>query len=207
VAVEDLVMVPQGRHAAAATGRNTARWLFLCLMLVAMAAGEPLASADATQNVTVTDKSGVYAVTASFRVSESPEAVMAVLTDYDRIPRFMPDVEVSRVLERTHDGAVVEQRAVSRFMMFSKAVHLVLEVHELPHAIRFRDRCRGSFATYQGGWTLSRHEGMTVVDYHLTAKPSFDVPAFVLKRLLKRDSAQLIDRIKAEITARENGRK
>ncbi len=199
-------MVPRGRHTTA-TGQTTARWLFLCVALVTISTAAPRAAMEAAPGVAVAEKDGVYAVTASFTVNASPDAVIAVLTDYDRIPEFMPNVEVSRVLERTRDGAVVEQRAVSRFMMFSKAIHLVLDVHELGHAIRFRDRSRGSFASYQGGWTISRHDGVTVVDYHLTAQPSFEVPAFVLKRLLKRDSAQFIDRIKAEITARENGRR
>jgi hypothetical protein len=55
---------------------------------------------------------------------------------------------------------------------------------------------------YQGAWIISQHDSLTVIDYQLTAKPSFEVPAFVLKRLLKRDAVQLIDRIKAEIAAR-----
>ena len=143
-------------------------------------------------------------MTAAFAVSEPPQTVIAVLTDYERIPQYMPDVQVSKVLERTAAGAVVEQQAVSRFMLFSKVVHLLLDVREEAGAIRFRDRCGRSFVSYEGAWLISQHDSLTVVDYHLIAKPSFEVPGFVLKRLLKRDAAQLIDRIKAEITAREN---
>jgi hypothetical protein len=74
-------------------------------------------------------------------------------------------------------------------------------------SIRFRDRCGKSFTSYQGGWNISQHDSLTVVDYQLKANPSFDVPAFVLKRLLQRDSALLIDRIKAEIASRDSRRK
>lgn len=105
-------------------------------------------------------------------------------------------------LERTGASAIVEQEAVSRFMLFSKRVHLVLDIIEDAGSIHFRDRCGKSFASYEGAWIISEHDSVTVIDYQLTAKPSFDVPAFVLKRLLKRDAAQLIDRLKAEITAR-----
>ena len=129
---------------------------------------------------------------------------MAVLTDYDRIPKFMPDLQVSKVLERTASGAIVEQEAVSRFMMFSKRVHLVLDIREQPGSLRFRDLCGKSFASYEGEWHLTESDSFTIVDYRLTARPSFEVPGFVLKRLLKRDAAQLIDRIKAEIAARAN---
>lgn len=154
--------------------------------------------------MTVTEVNGTFNVTAAFAVSESPQTVIAVLTDYERIPKFMPDMQVSRVIERTASGVVVEQQAVSRFMLFSKTVHLLLDVQELGLAIRFRDRGGKSFASYHGGWTISQHDSLTVVDYQLTAKPSFEVPAFVLKRLLRRDSTLLIDRIKAEIVSREN---
>jgi hypothetical protein len=130
-----------------------------------------------------------------------------VLTDFERIPRFMPDIEISRVVERTAAGMVVEQQAVSKFMLFSKRVHLLLDVLEDRSGIRFQDRCGKSFTTYSGSWTVSQHEKLTVVDYQLSARPTFEVPGFVLKRLLKRDSALFIDRIKVEITERANGRK
>lgn len=152
--------------------------------------------------VVVSESDGVFSVTAAFAVTESPQTVMAVLTDYARIPKFVPDVQHSRVLERSGATAVVEQEAVSRFMLFSKRVHLILDIREDAGSIRFRDRCGKSFTSYEGSWIISEHDSVTVVDYRLSAKPSFEVPAFVLKRLLKRDAAQLIERIKGEIAAR-----
>jgi hypothetical protein len=73
--------------------------------------------------------------------------------------------------------------------------------------VQFRDRCGKSFSSYEGAWIISEHDSVTVVDYQLSAKPTFEVPAFMLKRLLKRDSDLLIGRIKAEITLRANRRK
>jgi carbon monoxide dehydrogenase subunit G len=171
-------------------------------MLIAISGALTLAGSAAVSRVDVTESGGVYHVTAAFAVSASPQAVMAVLTDYERIPTYVPDMEISRVIERTSGGAVVEQQAVSRFMLFSKRVHLLLEVREDDGLLRFRDRCGKSFAEYGGSWTVSQQDSLTVVDYRLDAKPMFEVPAFVLKRLLKRDAALLIDRIKTEIAAR-----
>ena len=196
-------MVTRAHHAAAA-GRQRVRRLFVSALLVAIAGTGTFADPLSAPAVGVTEAGGVYSVTAAFAVSEPPHTVIAVLTDYERIPHYMPDVQVSRIIERTAAGVVVEQEAISKFMLFSKRVHLVLDVSEEAGAIRFKDRSGRSFESYEGAWLISQHDSMTVVDYQLTAKPSFEVPAFVLKRLLKRDAAQLIDRIKAEITAREN---
>ena len=152
--------------------------------------------------VSVRERGGAYVVAASFTVPESAAAVREVLTDYGNIARFMPGVETSRVLDRA-DGLVhVEQEAVSKYLMFSKRVHLLLEVHEESNAIRFRDRCNRSFELYEGAWTIAVGEGATEVTYELTAKPAFGVPGFVLRKLLDRDARAMIDGLRGEIAAR-----
>jgi len=171
-------------------------------MLVSVMAAVTLADSAGVPPVSVTETGGVYQVTAGFAVSEPPHIVMSVLTDYEHIPQFVPDMEVSKVIERTADGAVVEQQAVSRFMLFSKRIHLELVISEGDGTIRFHDRSGKSFSAYEGGWTISQHDGQTVVAYQLTAKPMFEVPSFVLKRLLKRDSSELIERLQVEISQR-----
>lgn len=201
---EDLVMVPR-RHSAATAGRNSVRRFLLAAATIVMAGSMVIAGNET--RVAVTEADGVYTVSAAFAVTEPPDAVMAVLTDYTRIPDYMPDVEISRVLERTSSGALIEQQAVSKFMMFSKRIHLVLDVQEGVDEVTFRDRCGKSFLAYEGSWSVSQHDSVTVVDYHLSARPSFEVPAFVLKRLLKRDASDQIDRIRGEIAARASARR
>jgi ribosome-associated toxin RatA of RatAB toxin-antitoxin module len=163
-----------------------------------MTAGAVQAPAVAVRNV----GDGVYAISARFTVSEAASVVHAVLTDYPNIPRFMPTVRTSRVLERTDGRVRLEQEAISKFMMFSRAVHLVLDVEESEGAIRFRDGCHKSFVVYDGSWTITPHDAGTELVYELTAKPAFSVPGMVLRRLLERDSREMIEGLRAEIAAR-----
>jgi ribosome-associated toxin RatA of RatAB toxin-antitoxin module len=158
------------------------------------------------QDVTVQERDGVYRVEARFAVPYSGALAFAVLTDYEQIPRFMPDVRTSTVLERGNGRAVVEQEAVARIMMFSKRVHLVLEVQEETATIRFRDRSGRSFTSYEGSWQIAEQPGGAVITYQLTAKPSFDVPEFLLKRLLRRDAKVMIERLQIEIAGRSRSR-
>ena len=153
-------------------------------------------------DLTVHEARGVYTVVARFTVDQSPSTSLTVLTDYEQIPRFMPGVRTSTVLERTAGHVVVEQEAISSIMMFSKRVHLVLEIDEHLDALLFRDRCGRSFARYEGAWRVSAENGHTTITYELTADPSFDIPGFVITRLLRRDASQMIERLKAEIAAR-----
>ena len=153
-------------------------------------------------HLTVREERGVYTVSARFVADQPAAVVLNVLTDYEGIPRFLPDVRTSVVRERASGWAVVEQEAMSGLMMFSKRVHLVLEIQEQPDALIFRDRCGRSFTRYEGAWRLSQQGGHTVIAYELTAQPSFDVPGWMLKRVVRRDSAQLIERLQKEIAAR-----
>jgi hypothetical protein len=159
-------------------------------------------AADApAPDVTVREERGVYSVSARFVVPQSPRVVLGVLTDYEGISRFMPGVRKSTVIERVSGTTVVEQEALSRLMMFSKTIHLVLEITEGTDTVRFRDRSGRSFTRYEGAWRLCEVAGGTEILYSLTAQPSFDVPEFVLKRLLKRDSGQMIESLRGEMAA------
>jgi hypothetical protein len=121
-----------------------------------------LAAAESEPHVMVREDNGVYNVAATFTIVERGSFAVAALTDYAGIPRFMPEVQKSHVIGRDDELTVVEQEAVARFMMFSKRVHLVLEVQEERGTIRFGDRCGKSFARYEGVWTIAeQRDGLT----------------------------------------------
>ena len=178
-------------------GRLLTAAALLVLLQASLAAAE-----QSPGNVTVREEKGVYTVVARFLVDLPASVALTVLTDYEQIPRFMPDVRTSIVRERGTGWAVVEQEAVSAFMMFSKRVHLVLDIEEQPDALTFRDRCARSFVRYEGAWRLSHYNGQTAITYELTAEPSFEIPEWMLKRLLRRDSGEMIERLRREIAAR-----
>jgi ribosome-associated toxin RatA of RatAB toxin-antitoxin module len=175
------------------------------ILLAAAAAAAWTITAGAAQAPVVSVRNagnGVYAIMARFVVSESAAVARAVLTDYPNIPRFMPSVRTSRVLEQSTGGVRLEQEAVSKFMLFSRTVHLLLDVEETDSTIRFRDACHKSFEVYHGSWTITPQEAGTELTYELTAKPAFSVPGAILKRLLERDSREMIEGLRAEITTR-----
>lgn len=193
-------------HAMTAGGHTPAR-----RQLIALAVGAALllirpalatAQTDPDSQISIRENDGVYTIAARFTISQSAAAARAVLTDYQQLPRFMPDLRASKVLERHDNHVVVEQEARPHLLMFSKDVHLVLDVREEPGKIQFRDRCGRNFTSYEGEWTIAEQHGRTIVSYGLRVQPAFDVPGFVLTRLLKRDAARMIERLKEEIATR-----
>jgi hypothetical protein len=188
---------------AVTRGRSGARRWLVAVPVLVIALGSAASAGQSTGTAPVVrENRGVYVVSAEFTATASPAIARATLTDYESIPRFMPEVRSSRVTERGDGYMIVEQEAVAAFMWFSKRIHLRLSVREEPGAIRFADQCGKSFARYEGVWTVAEREGRTTIGYHLTAQPSFEVPPFLLKRLLKRDAVQMIGRLQAEMAAR-----
>jgi hypothetical protein len=189
------------RLAASGGGRCFRRSFVVAALMLAPSVAVAVAGAQ-TVPVSVRGDRGVYHVEAAFTTPQPMAIAHAVLIDYERIPRFMPDVRTSRVLERGTGRAVVEQEAVARVLFFSRQVRLVLEVQEAPASIRFRDRSGHSFVRYEGEWTLREEDGHARIGYQLVAEPGFDVPEFLLRRLLKRDAGRMIERLQMEIAAR-----
>ncbi|MEO6222441.1 MAG: SRPBCC family protein [Vicinamibacterales bacterium] len=182
-----------------ASGHRGVRWLFL---VTAIACAAELSGAGVEPQVSVREERGIYHVSATFDVPQSPAVVFAVLTDYEHVPKFMPDVRTSVVREREGGRVVIEQEATAKFMLFSKKVRLMLEVFEDPAIITFRDTSGASFSLYEGRWTMAVAGAGTSIGYALTANPSFSVPEVVLTRLMKRDAVRLIDGLQAEMARR-----
>src|SRR5215213_3762875 len=87
----------------------------------------PTASSQ-TVPVSVHGEHGLYRVSATFTTPQPVAIGHAVLTDYEQIPRFLPNVLSSHVLERDASRTVVEQEAVAKVLFFSKRIRLVLDV-------------------------------------------------------------------------------
>jgi hypothetical protein len=176
------------------------RVLLAILVLIGSAAS---AAAGEDPRVSVRDMgNGTYRVSAQFTVAAPAAVARAVLTDYADIPRFLPDVRHSRIVERSDGRALVEQEAVSKFMFFSRRVHLLLDVQEGPDVIRFRDQCGKSFAIYEGSWTIVPQDGGVELIYELAAQPTFDVPLFVIRKVLSADAREMATRLRAEMVSR-----
>ena len=199
-------MTSHAASTAAGGGRQNVRRPFVLVAAAILLASTQVPCAatmeDRPLQLSVSEDGGAYTVSARFDVGGTADSAMAVLTDYERIPQFMPGVKTSIVRERNRDRVLVEQDALSKFLLFSKRVHLLLEVRQEGRRIRFRDIAGASFTRYEGGWQVTDDHGTTVVSYELTAAPAFAVPAPVLRRLLKRDSAEMVTQLRREIARR-----
>lgn len=141
----------------------------------------------------------VYRIASSATVAAAPDAVWRVLTDYDHLADFVPDLKSARVLSRDGDKVVVEQLGMAHFLFFSHAIRLVVQVHEqVPDRIDI-SLVDGNMKVYRCSWELTSIAGTggTRVRYTATIAPDFYVPEFVGERLIRNDIGRMMTAVLA----------
>jgi len=143
----------------------------------------------------------------SFSAAVSPADAWSVLSDYDGISSFIPSMKESRVLERRGGHVLVEQRALGKFLFFTRTARVLLLVRENPPGmIAFEDILHYDFEYYRGSWSVERSGGDSRVVYRLEAKRKFPAPEFIAGRIMRRNAEDLLQEVRAEMLRRSRAK-
>jgi ribosome-associated toxin RatA of RatAB toxin-antitoxin module len=164
----------------------------LCLCLLMICALPAWATPTVAVSVERTD--GIYKITARGEVAASPQAVWRILTDYEHMAEFVPDLQRVRVLSRSGDEAVIEQLGEARFLFFRRAIRLVVQAHEQPISQIDISLVDGDMKVYNCTWQLAPvpETGGTRVSYSGTVAPKFYVPGMLGSNLIRRDIEKMM---------------
>lgn len=171
--------------------------LLACVLFVdAASAAAPETPLTLALNVERVEDSGggkVYRIAASGTVAAAPNAVWRILTDYDHLAEFVPNLQSARVVSRDGDKIIVDQLGSTQFLFFSRAIHLVTQVREHPPHTIDVSLVDGDMRVYRCRWTLSpTAAGGTRIDYDATIAPNFYVPGIVGVPLVRKDIAAMM---------------
>ena len=160
-------------------------------------------AAEAVDVVVQTRSQGrTIIVEASAEFSREMTRAWAVLTDYDHLSQFIPNMQSSWVVARTSAGPVVEQRGVARLLVFSIPLEVRLAVMEFPpHRIVSRGE-GGSFREFRGMYDLSVVGGRTRLRYVCEMVPDFFVPPFLGTAMLRQNVEESFGALAEEIVRR-----
>ncbi len=127
------------------------------------------------------------------------ERFMAVVTDFDAYPRFLPEMEESTVLR--HDGDVWVVRFAVRVV---RRLEYTLRLEKLsPTRLRW-SLVDGMFKANNGGWDLAEAGGgaHTQADYHIGLELGMFVPGSVMKTLVESSLPATLEAFRKEAEAR-----
>ena len=136
----------------------------------------------------------VYQVSAHGEVAAAPADVWRVLTDYERMPEFVPDLREARVLARNGDQVTVEQFGTARLLFLRRDIHLVVQVHEQPIAQIDISLVNGDMRLYSCRWRLVPVPGTggTRLIYSGTLAPKFYVPSLLGASMVGADIKKMM---------------
>jgi ribosome-associated toxin RatA of RatAB toxin-antitoxin module len=126
----------------------------------------------------------------------------AVLTDYERIPEFVPGMRVSRIIEKNDNTRVLEQQgemlANNMRMLYLGTLRIVEEPSSRLH-VQFLS---GTFRNMQGEWTLKGKGDPVTLAYQLDYDTGTPYPSPVMVGMLQQQVIHWVSSLAAEMERR-----
>jgi carbon monoxide dehydrogenase subunit G len=186
--------------------RACAPFLLLLLLLLPLAAplrGALAASVDRI-NVETAGQGELITVTASADMQVDPRTVWAVISDYDHLAEFIPDMRSSRVIRRDGDQVLVEQTGEFGFLFFRQPVEVRLAVSELPQRRIVAHAVGGNLQSMEGRYLVeSLANDQVRLSYSGRLVPGFQVPPFVSRLAVRSTMDRQFRALVQEILRRD----
>lgn len=130
-------------------------------------------------------------ISAHIRLPYSLEQVWQILTDYEHLADFIPNLAKSRRIDHPQGGIRLEQVGTQSLLKIKFCARVVLDmVEQFPNELKFQ-MVEGDFKSFFGSWQLQPTDCPNEVDlrYVLTVLPPRTMPIGLIERRLKHDLA------------------
>jgi ribosome-associated toxin RatA of RatAB toxin-antitoxin module len=169
----------------------------------AMVAGEACCALDTIQQEMERLPQGTRRLAAQLRLDLAPEWIWSVLTDYDHLDHFIPNLASSRQLWRRGNQVALEQVGTQQFCGLRFTARVQLELNEEPEQGRLAFRMlEGDFRCFQGLWQVGADDTSTWLLYDLTVQGKPGMPIGLIEQRLKEDLASNLRGVQREAQRR-----
>ncbi len=146
---------------------------------------------------------GARRLAVQLRLALQPDWLWLVLTDYENLHRFIPNLAASRQLWRRQNLVGVEQVGTQQFCGLRFSARVRLELREEPEQGRLAFRMlEGDFRCFEGAWSVGADEGGTWLLYDLTVQGKPGMPIGLIEQRLKDDLANNLRGVQQEAMRR-----
>jgi ribosome-associated toxin RatA of RatAB toxin-antitoxin module len=168
-----------------------------------MVASEASCSLDTIQQEMERLPQGTRRLAVQLRLALSPGWIWSVLTDYDRLDQFIPNLASSRQLWRRGNRVALEQVGTQQFCGLRFSARVQLELCEEPEHGRLAFRMlEGDFRCFQGIWQVGADATSTWLLYDLTVQGKPGMPIGLIEQRLKEDLASNLRGVQREAQRR-----
>ena len=149
--------------------------LFMLLQATGWAAAVQTPELTNSPIVHISDQGGTLVMDITYQVPVSPRDAWAVLTDFEAMPRFIPNLESSEVLLRTGKTLQVEQKGSLSLGMFPIHYDSTRQIELAPYQTIHSHTLSGN-TRLDSVMQLSPSGNGTLLSYHATAVADLPVP-------------------------------
>ena len=175
-----------------------------CLLftLFALAGTASLAAESPIRKLDVAFEGDAYIVNAVF-VAPAPQSVAwDVLTDFDKLQGWVPNVAESKVVKREDSVVTVEQRGVAKYGAASFPYVTERRIELKPPANLKTAQIKGSMRRVESTIMLEPEGKGTRIIYHLEIVPSLLAGAVMSKSFVEHEVGEQFTAIVGEMTRR-----
>jgi ribosome-associated toxin RatA of RatAB toxin-antitoxin module len=151
------------------------RWLLVLVCWLAL----PVRAAEYSIRVEAHREGDAVLVQASAVLATAAARAWRVLTAYDRYAEFVPDLKSSRVVARSGNVAIVDQKGEAGFFLYRYPVEVQLEVTEKPFERVSSRALAGNFKEMVGVYELMQDGEVLRFLYSGRLVPSFRLPPLI----------------------------
>jgi ribosome-associated toxin RatA of RatAB toxin-antitoxin module len=182
------------------------------LCAVVLALWGPWAWAQAVVDVKTSHSGDVVAVRAQATIAAPLDVVWGTLTDYERLPEFVPGLKKSKIIARNGGVVTVQQSGEARFFFSRIPIEVTLESTEAaPYSIEVR-RVAGNIKRLDGRYetqvlqTTAGQPAQVELRWTGHIEPENGLPPLVGEALMRRSIRQQFVAMVREIERRESVR-
>jgi len=170
------------------------------ILILALAFCVPVTASAQQVSIETSGEVGVVTVRASAEMRVDPSIVWSVISDYDHLAEFIPDMNGSRVVQLDGDKLLVEQTGEFGILFFRQPVEVTLSVVESPMRRIVAHAVGGNLREMEGRYELENlPTGAVRLLYEGRVVPDFPVPpiigTMVVRSVLSRQFTAMVKEI------------
>jgi len=181
------------------TGRSTRPAVLIAACALATVQGLPIPAGAQDLAMEIQRQGEYITVKASVLMQVDARIAWEVLSDYDGLARFVPDMKSSRVVSRSGDRVLVEQKGEFGFFFYKQPVDVTLEVLEQPRRRIVARRIAGNIRDLETRYDLEASDAGVRLDYAGRFIPEFSLPPLIgmsiVRRIVERRFRAMVEEI------------
>ena len=177
-------------------------WTRTLVLVLALACNAAAAADSPVRKLDVAFEGDAYVVNAVFFAPAPPSVAWDVLTDFDKLQGWVPNVAESKVVKREETVVTVEQRGVAKYGAASFPYVTERRIELKPPSGIKTAQVKGNMKRVESTIALEAEGKGTRIVYHLEIVPSLLAGAVMSKNFVEHEVGDQFTAIVGEMTRR-----